>query len=115
LKTDADAGLIRSVKKGAAMRTNLITLSLLMVAGTPALAMAQGSAQAEAVLRADAVQLGPILTRMTQRLSEFQMKQKLITDENDHFYCLCGTKPDTSPGTRFGDMGSEKSRASAEL
>lgn len=87
-----------------------------MVAGTPALALAQGSAQAEAVLRADAAQLGPILTRMTRRVSEFQRKQKLITDENDHFYCLCGTKPDTSPGTRFGNVDSEKkSRVSGAM
>jgi hypothetical protein len=45
---------------------------------------------------------------MTLLDSEFQMKQKLITDEYAHFYYHYGTKPDTSPGTCFGNMDSEK-------
>lgn len=90
------------------MRMDLMTLSLLMVAGTPALAMAQGCTEAEAVLRAEAAQLGPILTEMTAVSNEYAMKQKLISDEYDYFYYYYGTKPDTSPGTYVGNLESEK-------
>lgn len=90
------------------MRMDLVTLSLLMVAGTPALAMAQGCTEAEAVLRADAAQLGPILTQMTTVSNEYQMKQKLITDEYDYFYYYYGTAPVTGPGTYVGNLESEK-------
>ena len=68
------------------MRMDLMTLSLLMVAGTPALAMAQGCSEAEALLRAKATQLEPILTQMTSINNEYSMKQKLISDEYDYFY-----------------------------
>lgn len=90
------------------MRMDLMTLSLLMVAGTPALAMAQGCSEAEAVLRADAAQLGPILTEMTGLSNEYAMKQKLITDEYDYFYYYYGTQPETSPGTYVGNLEAEK-------
>jgi hypothetical protein len=90
------------------MRMDLMTLSLLMVAGTPALAMAQGCTEAEAVLRADAAQLGPMLTQLGVFSNEYQMKQKLITDEYDYFYYYYGTAPDVSPGTYIGNLESEK-------
>ncbi len=90
------------------MRMDLMTLSLLMVAGTPALAMAQGCSEAEALLRAEATQLEPILTQMTSINNEYSIKQKLISDEYDYFYYYYGTKPDTSPGTYVGNLESEK-------
>jgi hypothetical protein len=90
------------------MRMDLMTLSLLMVAGTPALAMAQGCTEAEAVLRADAEQLGPMLTQLGVFSSEYEMKQKLITDEYDYFYYYYGTAPSTAPGTYIGNLEAEK-------
>lgn len=71
---------------GTNMRTDVFTLSLLMVAGTPAAAMAQGCTEAEAVLRAEAGILGPMLTEMTQLTNDYNSKQRLITEEYDYFY-----------------------------
>jgi len=87
---------------------DLMTLSLLMVAGTPALAMAQGCTEAEAVLRADAAQLGPILTQLTGLSNEYAAKQRLIDDEYDYFYYYYGTAPDTAAGTYVGNLEAEK-------
>lgn len=68
------------------MRMDLMTLSLLMVAGSPAAAMAQGCTEAEAVLRAEAGVLGPMLTDIANLTSEYNAKDKLIQDEYDYFY-----------------------------
>ncbi len=90
------------------MRMDLMTLSLLMVAGTPALAMAQGCTEAEAVLRADAAQLGPILTQMTLLNNDYQAKQKMIQEEYDYYYYYYGTAPVAGPGSYVGNLESEK-------
>lgn len=90
------------------MRMDLMTLSLLMVAGTPALAMAQGCTEAEAILRADAAQLGPMLTQMTLLDNDYQAKQKMIQEEYEYYYYYYGTVPVTGPGTYIGNLEGEK-------
>ncbi|MEX1250671.1 MAG: hypothetical protein WEA77_05680, partial [Hyphomonas sp.] len=81
------------------MRMDLVTLSLLMVAGTPALAMAQGCTEAEAALRADAAQLGPMLAQLGLLNNEYQAKQKMIEEEYDYYYYYYGTAPVAGPGS----------------
>ena len=68
------------------MRTDVFTLSLLMVAGSPAAAMAQGCTEAEAALRAEAGILGPMLAEMTAITSDYNSKQKAINDLYDYLY-----------------------------
>ncbi|HAY07253.1 MAG TPA: hypothetical protein PKV67_15460 [Hyphomonas sp.] len=68
------------------MKTDVMTLSLLMVAGSPAAAMAQGCTEAETALRAEARILGPMLTEMTTITNDYNAKQKQITDLYDYLY-----------------------------
>ncbi|MFN4226051.1 MAG: hypothetical protein ACK4HR_07010 [Hyphomonas sp.] len=68
------------------MRTDVFTLSLLMVAGSPAAAMAQGCTEAEAALRAEAGILGPMLTEMTTITNEYNSKQQVINELYDYLY-----------------------------
>lgn len=68
------------------MRTDVFTLSLLMVAGSPAAAMAQGCTEAEAALRAEAGILGPMLTEMTTISNEYDSKQRIINELYDYLY-----------------------------
>ncbi|MFN7179722.1 hypothetical protein [Hyphomonas sp.] len=68
------------------MRTDVFTLSLLMVAGSPAVAMAQGCTEAEAALRAEAGVLGPMLTEITTITNEYNSKQQQINELYDYLY-----------------------------
>lgn len=68
------------------MRMDLMTLSLLMVAGSPAAAMAQGCTEAEAVLRQEAAVLGPMLTEISQVSNSYNEKERLIQEEYDYMY-----------------------------
>lgn len=68
------------------MRTDVFTLSLLMVAGSPAAAMAQGCTEAEAALRAEAGILGPMLTELTTITNEHNAKQRQINELYDYLY-----------------------------
>lgn len=68
------------------MRTDVFTLSLLMVAGSPAAAMAQGCTEAEAALRAEAGILGPMLTELTTISNEHNSKQQQINELYDYLY-----------------------------
>lgn len=68
------------------MRMDLMTLSLLMVAGSPAAAMAQGCTEAEALLRKEAAVLGPMLSEITQVSTSYNEKERLIQEEYDYMY-----------------------------
>lgn len=89
------------------IRLDLITLSLLMMAGIPALAHGQACNEAEAKLRTDAAQLGSMFTQMGMLSNEFLMKQQLIQSQYDDF-AFYDEVPETSEGSYIGNLEREK-------